>query len=752
MANFFLERIDSFMRLSFPHPIWDAEVPPALQARQQAWWDHLGRWVWQGRQWHLVQPPNRLQPWPPLTGDEQYALAQWEALRIPPAPPYPLTVTRDTLSFIRSTPTTWATDLASLSSYPWIGFDVETTGIQIHQDQVRMVQLAAYDPPRDHWHVIVAPVGLWQMDWLNPLRQWIHQASPILVGHNLKFDLNMTRLASDFPRLWDTMIAEQVLSPGHQGSYGLQAVAKKYLQLDMSKTEQTSQWDAETLTEDQWRYAAWDPVVTLVVASHQRQEMYRTGTERVLDLEMQALPAVALMEWTGIAVDRRGIEKNERHLSRMLTQVKEDVEKAWHFPRDLFDGALINLQSDTQLLTHLHQWGFPLEKTESEELAQWQVWAIAKCATLIPPLELQHWMIQWTEHLQQYSPLTTGLTDLWQKGEGQVLDPPRRNHPEYRIWAALPDQAKTLQDFVVGVELLMVYRQYKKYREKWEELLRYAAGGILYPSLMQCVPKGTGRMAASKPNPLNIPHEAVFREVFHPREGYQLLLADYPSIEMKIITWLTGEKTLYDVFQHNGDPHRTMAAAIYQKEPDTITKPERTIGKICNFAFGFGMQGKTFIAHNRHPMFLAGINLQIPEGQTFWQAYHRQYPAIDQWHHTQPQLAEKHRCVHSLLGRPRYWPAGGKISPNETLNTPSQGTGADMLKWALALTARRLAPLGGRVLLAVHDELVCEIPAAHAEEGAKILQDCMEYPAKMILDPIPVSVEVVIADSWAEKA
>ncbi len=733
--------------LPFSHPIWDATWPPALQTKRQQWWDELGRWIWHAGRWTLKRPANRLQPWTVLTPDEEYALEHWEALRIPPPEPFALPYTRDTVPYQICTETEWPLVLKFLATFPVVGFDVETNGLDPRVHQVMLIQCAAYDPASQDWYVYIAPVKDWRGDWHTPLQTWMTQTC--LVGHNLKFDLQMLHMAEVFPRGWDTMIAEQVQSPGDLQRYALPALVQHYLHQDMSKVEQTSDWSADTLTADQWRYAAWDPVTTLAIASHQWHHMYGHGLERVMSLEMAVVPVVAQMERRGISIDRTEIIHQQTQTATYKDMAQRGVEQAWHIPEDLFQGPLVNIQSEKQLLQHLHQWGFPIPDTSSETLAQWEIWAAAKLGKILSPAALQEWMIHWTQSLQELEAPTQTLHAIWSGGEGTTLSSPSTKSPDRPIWEALPAVAEKLKGFIVGCEYLMLFRQYKKWEEKWAELDLYSKGGTLYSRFLQCVPKGTGRMAASKPNPLNIPKDLRFRAVFTARPGYRLLLADYPSIELKILAWLAGENVLYQLFTQDGDPHAEMGAEVYQKPPALVTKAERAVGKTCNFGFGYGMGDTTFVRHNQHPLFLAGINIQTTDGNRFWSAFHRHYPAIDRWHHTQYQHAKKTHQVESLLGRPRRW--GQTVSFNESLNTPSQGTGADMLKIALGLTARRLAPYGGSVLLAVHDELICEIPAEHAEIGRQILQTSMEEAATL-LHPIPVQVEAVIAKSWAEKA
>lgn len=166
----------------------------------------------------------------------------------------------------------------------------------------------------------------------------------------------------------------------------------------------------------------------------------------------------------------------------------------------------------------------------------------------------------------------------------------------------------------------------------------------------------------------------------------------------------------------------------------------------CNFGFGYGMGGDKFVIQNTRDLFLKGTNLM--EGKSFWTAYHKQYTAIHHYHKTATQQATETRQVRTLSGRRRLWNTTPGYS--EVLNTPSQGTGADILKEALVRVHAAVTPYGGRILSTVHDEIIVEIPAEQAEAASGPMQQAMEAAAHWIA-PIPVPVEVTIADSWAEK-
>lgn len=206
---------------------------------------------------------------------------------------------------------------------------------------------------------------------------------------------------------------------------------------------------------------------------------------------------------------------------------------------------------------------------------------------------------------------------------------------------------------------------------------------------------------------------------------------------------------MYKALLQGADVHRSLAATIYKKEESQVTKLERQMAKSSNFGFGYGMGGKRFIYQNSRDLFLEGVCLQYPDGQTFWEAFHQQYEAIHRWHKTAPAEAYKTRQVRTLSGRKRVWDTNPKYS--EILNTPSQGTGADIMKEILVRADGALRPLGGKVILTVHDEVLAEVPADRAGAAAPLLKDAMEAAAHWIA-PIPVPVDVVIADSWAEKA
>jgi len=261
----------------------------------------------------------------------------------------------------------------------------------------------------------------------------------------------------------------------------------------------------------------------------------------------------------------------------------------------------------------------------------------------------------------------------------------------------------------------------------------------------------TGRLSSKDPNLQNIPirdeEGRRIRSAFIPREGWKFLSADYSQIELVILAHLSGDPGLCEAFQSGSDVHRRTGALIFGVPEDQVTPEQRRVAKTINFGVMYGMSS-----------FRLSRELGIPrkEADRFLEFYFRQYPRIQSFIEETIRKAEESGKVSTILGRER--PVLNITSRNKTekmaaeriaINTPIQGSAADMVKLAMIRIVEKLkeARLNTRLILQVHDELIFEVPPEELERVKELVQREMEqvYPLR-----VPLRVSVEIGSSWGE--
>lgn len=252
----------------------------------------------------------------------------------------------------------------------------------------------------------------------------------------------------------------------------------------------------------------------------------------------------------------------------------------------------------------------------------------------------------------------------------------------------------------------------------------------------------TGRMTASRPNLLSIPKDPAYRRCIVPRPGHRLVVADYSAIELRILAAVTGDPALQQVFREGHDPHAATAARLFGNATDAVTKDERQAGKAVNFGFAYGMGPANFVEHAHD----YGVELTVEQAHAHRAAFFAAYPGIAAW---QGQVKRSDAPEARSLGGRRILFKPDTTVP-QRLNAPIQATGADGLKKAMVLLHDRLKPLGAHLVLAVHDELLVEVPETRAEEARALVERTMVEAMSHFIPSVPVKVASSVRLSWAD--
>lgn len=288
--------------------------------------------------------------------------------------------------------------------------------------------------------------------------------------------------------------------------------------------------------------------------------------------------------------------------------------------------------------------------------------------------------------------------------------------------------------------LLREYRAATKlsgtYGREW---LRHAApDGRVYATWKQIGAGASGRMSCKEPNLQQVPLDARYRRCFVAPPGRVLVKADYSQIELRIAARITGDVRMLAAYHAGEDLHTTTARAVLGRTD--VTKADRQLAKSLNFGLLYGMGARALAAYAASSF---GVPLTPAEAARHRDAFFRTYPGLRAWHRSVKNGTFDTR---TLGGRRR----AGVTAFTEKLNTPTQGTGADGLKRALALLwERRAACPGAFPVLVVHDEIVVECDAGRREDAAVWVRAAMRDGMAPLIDPVPVEVEVTAGTTWA---
>ena len=274
--------------------------------------------------------------------------------------------------------------------------------------------------------------------------------------------------------------------------------------------------------------------------------------------------------------------------------------------------------------------------------------------------------------------------------------------------------------------------------------------GRIHTTFHQLV-AATGRLASTDPNLQNIPIRSEagrkIRKAFVPREGFTLLSCDYSQIELRVMASISKDATMIEAFKNNADIHTITSSKVYGVAPADVTSDMRRTAKMVNFGIIYGISA-----------FGLSQRLAIPrtEASTIIDAYFREYPAIREFMDSTIQEARKNGYVSTLSGRRRSFPDLNSSNQNlrgnaerAAINTPIQGTAADMIKLAMVnvATLLREGNYQTKMLLQVHDELVFDLALSEQEELIPKILHAMKTALPLPND-VPIGVEYGTGANW----
>jgi DNA polymerase-1 len=513
-------------------------------------------------------------------------------------------------------------------------------------------------------------------------------------AHNANYDL--TVLAEHgleaHPITFDTMIAEWLINPSSR-NLGLKNLAWTRLGVEMTPIEQLIGSGRKQITMDRvgvdkaLPYACADVDMTLRLANQLEPELRAKALwELFSKVEMPLVPVIVDMQQAGVKLDVKALGAMSQEMGQRLGELQSEIEG--------YVGHPININSTQQLSVALF-----------DEM---------------------------------------GLAEPYM----------RRGKSGHYSTAA--DVLEKIRDKHPLVELILEYRQLVKLKGTYVDALPELVNprtGRLHTSYNQ-TGSVTGRFSSSNPNLQNIPIRTEqgreIRRAFVAEEGWLLLAADYSQVELRVLAHISGDPAMLAAFARGEDIHASTAAAIYRVPLDQVTREQRNVAKMTNFAISYGVTGYGLADRTE---------LDPAEAEAFIQTYFETYPRIREYIERTRREAREQGYVETLLGRRRYFPELGtraRVHHNVrqqayrmAINAPIQGTAADILKVAMNRLWRALRDqrLRARLILQVHDELVLEVPEEELDNVAALVIETMEGAYDL---DAPLKVDAKVGQNWLE--
>ena len=564
-------------------------------------------------------------------------------------------------------------------------FDTETNSLDSHHARIVGFSLC-YEAGKAWYIPLLSPDSkcIPHKKALAALSRLVSATQMLLVGHNLKFDINVlaaggTEVTSP---CFDTMVAAWVLD-AEAPSFSLSSVAARFLGLSGLEYDQVvpkGATFADVPLATAVQYAAEDADFSFRLYQRLSKEIDSAQLHNVFyDIEMPLLPILAKMERTGIRVDADKLRAYGVELENELAKIQSEV---FHLvghdfnlgsPKQLADVLFVERKLPVQKRTKT---GFSTDTSVLEELAPLDP---------VPQLILRHRLL-------------TKLQNTYIEPLAALAETSGRVHTTYVQTGA-----------------------------------------------------ATGRLSSRDPNLQNIPirdeEGRRIREAFIAEPGHKLISADYSQIELVVMAHLSKDPNLKKAFKEKVDIHKRTASFIFGIPEDQVDASQRRIAKTINFGVIYGMSA-----------FRLARDLGISNAlaKEFIDSYFSTYSGIAEFIKRTIEEAQKTGITSTLFGRKRR--ILGINSRNKTeqqaahrvaVNTPIQGTAADIVKIAMIKIHRALATQMPevRMLLQVHDELIFEAPESSVPAAIDLIKEEMEHAVQL---DVPLRVSVESAISWGD--
>lgn len=319
-------------------------------------------------------------------------------------------------------------------------------------------------------------------------------------------------------------------------------------------------------------------------------------------------------------------------------------------------------------------------------------------------------------------------------------------------WSTNADVLEKLRGKHPIIDMILDYRMLTKLKSTYADgLLKLIDPDGRIRTNFQMTVTATGRLSSTEPNLQNIPVRkelgAQIRKMFIASEGKVLVDADYSQIELRLLAHISGDEHMQAAFMSGEDIHRVTASQVFNTPLSEVTSLQRSRAKAVNFGIVYGISSWSLAQD---------IGVFPNEAKVYMDAYLEKYSGVREYMKNIVEKAKAEGYVKTLYNRRRALPELKSSNFNTrsfgervALNMPIQGTAADIIKLAMVNVYNRLKAEGleSKLILQVHDELICECPEHEAQRVAELLSEEMSGAAKL---SVPLTVDAKIGHSWAE--
>jgi DNA polymerase I len=572
-----------------------------------------------------------------------------------------------------------------------ICFDTETTGIDANN--VEIVGMSFAIQPGEAWYVPCPADQAAAQKIIDVFRPLFDQPSITWIGQNLKYDWLILRWYGVEPKgpVFDTMLAHYVIEP--DGKRSMDILSAQYLGYEPV------------------------PIEELIGKKGKGQGNMRD---------------VALEKIKDYAAEDADITLRLKHTFLPLLKTK-DVEKVFYE----VENPLVNV------LTAMEFEGIKVDMDFLREYSK----------------ELEKDARSAEENVYQQAGVKFNLASPKQLGEvlfEKLQLDPKAKKTKTGQYATGEDVLLKLASKHKIVDDILAFRELTKLKSTYVDALPLMINrktGRVHTSYAQAVAV-TGRLSSNNPNLQNIPIRTErgreIRKAFIPRnEEFVLLSADYSQIELRIVAAISADPNMCDAFRQGKDIHTATAAKVFGVEEKDVTKEMRYKAKSVNFGIIYG-QGAFGLADN--------LGVSRSEAKEIIDNYKKQFANIQKYMDDTINFAREHGYVQTLMGRKRWLKDINSanftirgFAERNAINSPIQGTAADMIKLAMIKIHEEFRQNGFRskMLLQVHDELVFDAHKAELDIIKPIIMRCMQT-ALLLPQDVPANAEVGSGVNWLE--